>query len=75
MPATHQLISLNVLNKEVVHEIDSLHRFRNNLIHGIEIADVDYIHEATERIQNLLESFKQSSNSLIQEAIKQADWE
>lgn len=52
------LINLQILNTNQADEFEYLRRIRNNLVHGIEIPDSDYIKSATNAIKELTEIVK-----------------
>ena len=63
MPNGRMLARLGLLTPEMGVELDRLRRFRNELVHGIEVPPPDYLHEATERLTVLISEIERRRDS------------
>jgi len=55
MPTIRVLDEMELLDPETRFEIDQLRRLRNNLVHGGETPPADYLHEAAQRLEAIVE--------------------
>ena len=55
------LVNIGVLSKEEYEKIYKIRSVRNNLVHGIEIPDIDYLDWYTQEINELTQSLKNKS--------------
>ena len=63
IPSSRALERLGLLNSEISFELDKLRRFRNELVHGVEVSPPEYIHEATERLGTLISHIERQRES------------
>lgn len=56
MPPVSAITESQLFSGATLETIDYLRKFRNNLIHGIEIPEPDFINRMTERLEELLKS-------------------
>ena len=58
IPNARQLEGMNLLSGDMVYEFDQLRRTRNALVHGVELPSIDYLDEATERLDMIIAEIK-----------------
>lgn len=66
-PPTVRMLSvlegMQLVDRETRIELDQLRRLRNELVHGIEVPSVDYLHDATERLATLIGGIERRSGA------------
>jgi ppGpp synthetase/RelA/SpoT-type nucleotidyltranferase len=62
-PNSRVLRRLNFLNDRTVGELEHLRRIRNNLVHGVEIPDAEFIMEAGNKLKHILSHINSESLS------------
>ncbi len=67
-PSYTILSMLNLFDDEGnLKALEGIRRFRNNLVHGIEIPDAEYIQEMTKALEHSLEMLSKSADQEIQQ--------
>jgi ppGpp synthetase/RelA/SpoT-type nucleotidyltranferase len=56
MPSLRALYAISDISPEIKESAERLRHFRNQLVHGIEVPDADYIHTQTTDLRKLVES-------------------
>lgn len=59
MPSFRLLEESRILDSDTQFELDQLRRMRNQLVHGIEIPSPEHLHDATERIERLIQQLNE----------------
>lgn len=54
MPPSRVIMQIETIESDTLNEIDFLRRIRNNLVHGVEVPNIDHIHKYSEIIEQLL---------------------
>lgn len=72
VPTVRWLARFGILSEETLAEIDLLRRLRNSWVHGVERPDAQYVTEAVNRLQALLEELAQYDNEAVRTAMERA---
>jgi ppGpp synthetase/RelA/SpoT-type nucleotidyltranferase len=66
-PRQSILFELELFDKEVLGELEATRHFRNNLVHGIEVPDAEYIRKVENRLKYVLRELSESEDQEVQQ--------